>query len=188
MNIKIPKRNIITKTIDVVKVWFIKETKGVTTKKGQKVRNIIIFLISISLIIALILVINNISKSDTFNSPDNTKAKYLNVKNSVKIKETYSTKENKEQFLNLAKDIELKVANYYINTTTSEQNFDLALDNLNKEFKDTEWKTIGMKDPKEWIGEWNVDKTGAIKFKFLNQQMEPNWINDIDVSKYIIKN
>lgn len=188
MNIKIPKRNMMTKTLDVIKVWFKKEIKSVTTKKGQNVRNIVIFIISISLIIALTLVINNIIKSDTFSTPDNTKAKYLNEKNSGKIKETYSTQENRDQFLSLAKAIELKIANYYINTTSSQEKFDIALDKLNEEFKQTEWKTIGMQDPKEWIGEWNVDKTGAVKFKFLNKQMEPEWINDVEVSKYIVKN
>lgn len=188
MHIKIPKRKSkMAIMFDETKAGITKGMK-VTTRKGQIVRAIVVCTISIALIIAFIVLVVNMRSADTFSTPDNTKAKYLNEKNSGKIKATYNNNEKKEQFLTLAKDIELRLANYYINTTTETNSFNLAVDGLNGELKKSEWKTIDMGQPKEWIGEWSVDERGAIQFKFLNKKMEPNWINDEDVSKYIIKN
>lgn len=188
MHIKIPKRNKINEIMGSLKSAIGGTNIKVNTKKGAVVRNIIISIILLVVLTALIVFGINTRNSDTFNSPDNTKAKYLNEKNSSKIKETYSSKDSKERFLILVKDIELKIVNEYMNTITTSKGFDLAVKNLNNEFNKKEWKTIGIEKPKEWIGNWSVDKTGAIKFKFLNKQMEPDWVNDIDVSKYIVKN
>lgn len=187
MHIKIPKRNkVMTKISEVISGIKLKYNK-ITTKKGQIVRTIIILIILLSLTIALMMLITSIKQTETYSAPDNTKSKYLDEKNSSKIKDTYNSSERKEQFILLATDIELKVVSQYMNTTNQKE-FNLVIENLNKEFKKSEWKSIGITQPKEWIGEWSVDKTGAFKFKFLNKQMEPDWINDAGVSKYIIKN
>lgn len=189
MNIKMPKRNRIDMLkIAVRKAWIATFGKSVTTIKGQKIRAVIICAIAITIIIALIVLISNISKADTFSSPDNTKAKYLNEKNSSKVKMVYNSNEKKDQFIALAKDIELRIVNYYINTITKTNSQESVINNLNRQLEKREWTSIDMREPQEWIGSWSVDKTGALKFKFLNEKMEPNWINDKDVTKYIVKN
>ncbi len=187
MNIKMPKRDSkISELIEAIKAVI--KNRNVTTKKGQIARALIIFTITMTLFIALTVIISNMKSTDTFSSPDNTKSKYLNEKNSSKIKETYNTSENKDKFLILVKDMEIRIVNHYINNITKTNSEAVVFEKLNTEFKQKNWKTIDMKEPSQWIGEWSVDKTGAIKFKFLNKQMEPDWMNDQDVSKYIIKN
>lgn len=189
MNIKMPKKNIIDKIKFFINKFILKNFGKVNTKKGQTIRAIIVCSIIIIILIALVSIVISVKNADTFKFPDNTKAKYLNEKNSGKIRLVYNSNEKKEQFLNLAKDIEIRTVNYYINTITPKKSLEVVISNMNKEFSKKEWTLIDMKKPKEWIGSWSADKkNGDVKFKFLNKKMEPNWIDDKDVIKYIIKN
>ena len=57
-----------------------------------------------------------------------------------------------------------------------------------KELKKDSWSGILNNKSTYYVGQYILDEKCNIKFKFKSKEIEPNWINDEEVKKYIILN
>lgn len=147
------------------------------------VRNIIILIVAVAILLFIILIPN----SGEF-SPDVSKARYRSDKNAGELKAVYEQEGNKEKFLSDAQNIQNAVSMSILSDDViDETTMANKVKELNKELKESKWKTLKIDVPTFWVGTWSVDSTGAVKFTFLNKNSVPSWANDEDVKEYIIE-
>ncbi len=148
------------------------------------VRNIIILVV---LIAAIVLVVF-LPKSGEF-SPDVTKSKYKSESNAEELKQVYEQEGNKEKFLEDVSKIQNAVSMALISDeVVNEAKLKERIDDINKVLKKEDWSMLDIEIPTFWVGTWSVDKTGTVKFTFINEQAVPNWAYDEDAKVHIVLN
>ena len=153
----------------------VKENKKFVIKNRT---NFIIFLVIIALVIAIPLMINSGNDIDY--------SKYKSSKNSEQLKITYEMEGKKEEFLNIASEIQNAVSIELLNSNVvDEKTLNVKIESINKELKKDTWKTLNMDKPAEWVGSWSVGKDGSVKFKFITDKAEPSWVQDEDAIAYV---
>ena len=104
----------------------------------------------------------------------------------TKIKEKYEDEEKKQEFLALAKKIELAVANRLLDgTVTNNEELSQSINEINIVLKESDWSSLSLDYPTYWIGTWEVNEKGAISFKFADNNIKPSWADDEQVKNYI---
>ncbi len=104
----------------------------------------------------------------------------------LKIKEQYESKENKEEFERLYKNIEQTIAAKFLDgSITSDEELRLEIDKLNKMFKSSDWDYLELIYPSFWLGTWSLDSKGKLYFTFKSESLTPNWVKDLEMKDCI---
>ena len=115
--------------------------------------------------------------------------KYIKVSSSydmAKIKSAYETDEKKGEFLNLCETLELAVANKFLDgSVTNDEELTQAIQKINGVLATDDWSYLGIKSSTYWMGKWQLDNKGSVKFTFNSQDIMPKWTQDEDVKIYI---
>lgn len=142
--------------------------------------------------IALTIIISVIVGINVHNS---NKSLELNVdteyseENALKAKEMYNTENMKDEFLNVVRDISQAVSAKLLDgRVTDDASLEASIKNINSVLASGSWDTLNIVRPTKWIGTWNLDSKGFLKFRFLNKTFEPDWVHDESVSEYIVLN
>ena len=152
-------------------------------QKNASLYLVILILIAI-VIIAISIVASNYNKDRSI-VPD-VSLGVLSSENMIKVQEKYDTEENKEKFILLAKDIELKVANIILDgTVTNDAELQDKIQYINGILKTKNWTALGIEYPTYWMGIWSLDSKGNLLFTFEDESIKPSWAKDTQCSKYI---
>ena len=148
------------------------------------VRNIIIFIVLIAVIILVIF----IPKSGKF-SPDVTKSKYKSESNAEELKQAYEKEGVKEQFLQDVSEIQNAVSMALLNDeVVNDEKLKERISEINAVLKEADWSMLDIQIPTFWVGTWSVDKSGTVKFTFVNDKCIPSWAYDEDAKVHIVLN
>lgn len=148
------------------------------------VRNIIILIVAIAVIFLCIF----LPSSGTF-KPNVTKARYRSNKNISKLKTVYQEEGRKEEFLMEVSKLQETISKLLLESNVvNESTLKVKIKELNKELKKDDWSKIGISIPTLWVGNWNIDSKGTVKFKFIKKEAEPSWIKDEDIVMHIEEN
>ncbi|MEG0873299.1 MAG: hypothetical protein RSE00_05270 [Clostridia bacterium] len=144
---------------------------------------IILFIIAI--VIVTIFFVNKKEKVDS-----GTDISKLNAKKyTTELLNEYNKDGMKEKFLTDYDAIQTSIGMYILNNSTLEKDsFSKLSENINTELVTNDWSKVGAYRPQEWNGNWSVDNTGALKFRFALKEIEPNWSLDKDFTNKIILN
>lgn len=149
---------------------------------------IIAISLTIILIIALIFVFINGVKNKNF-IPSNNSAKTQTMFSKKNILKAYNTEKSKEEFLNLSIEMQEKISMWLLSNVTKEKDsFDKGVQEINKELKKHHYEKYNI-DPKRvdfWIGDYSLDKTGKLTFKFSKESIKPNWVKDENIKNIVI--
>ena len=146
---------------------------------------IIFIVILIAIIIVAISVVASVYNKNKLVVPDNS-IDVISSNDMFKIKAAYEAQGKKQEFLELCGKIELAVANKLLDgTVTNDQELAEAIQDINTVLSTDDWKYLGLQASNYWMGTWNVDANGALKFSFKDVNIKPNWANDEDVVQYI---
>lgn len=157
-----------------------------------KIENPKKFIISISVVIIaavlLIVGITSIVNKKEF-IPSNESAKMQTIFSKKKILKEYNKEESKTEFINLTIDMQEKISMWLLSNLTKDKNsFDQRLEEINKELKKHNYEKYNINPVKVdyWIGEFSLDKTGKLVFKFKTDSIKPKWVTDDNVKNIII--
>lgn len=151
-----------------------------------KNKPLIIFItILIAIIIIAISVVVSVYNKNKPIVPDNS-VEVVSSNDMQKIKKTYESEGKKEEFLKVCSDIELAIANKFLNgTITNDDELAKEIEKINGVLKSKDWSYIGVKHTSYWMGDWQLDEKGSLTFTFSNTDIKPSWAQDSDVNKYI---
>lgn len=184
-----------TKTVSSIK------SKIAKTNSREKIREIeknaiirnkrnrnLFTLTTLLLVLTIILIYNNSNKriaiDEYSNIIDLDSKKYQS-----EILQLYNREGELEAFLTEMNRVQTLVGTYLISNSTLEENsFRELTKNLNKEINKEIWVKLNSEKSKYYYGDYTIDNSGYVKFKFNTKEIEPKWVNDDSVSKYIILN
>jgi len=151
-----------------------------------KNKPIVIFItILIAVIIIAISVVVSVYNKNKPIVPDNTIG-VVSSNDMLKIKTAYEAEGKKVEFLSLCAEIELAVANKFLDgTVTNDEELAGEITKINGVLKTNDWSYIGVEASSYWIGTWALDSKGAVTFTFQDSHMKPAWAKDTDAQKYI---
>lgn len=165
-----------------------KKVTKVTNSK-VKIKDKKKFIIALSAIIVLLLVLVLIIVSLNSKEDISRVENYSNLntnKYSKELFEEYNKKESKERFLSDHDLVQGAVGLYIMNNSTLDNNsFESIIENLKEILQKEEWSKLDIEEPKYWNGVWSVTDDGMVKFKFNHKDIEPNWINDEELTNKI---
>ncbi len=140
------------------------------------------------LALLVILIYTNSNKKISINEYSNISE--LNAsKYSSEIVNLYNRDGQLDLFLTEMNRVQSLVGIYLIsNSTLKENSFSDLIKDLNKEINNDNWLKLDSEKSKYYNGKYTIDDTGNLKFKFGNKNMEPNWINNDNISRYVILN
>lgn len=142
----------------------------------------IIGIISIAIIIALICVIYGINQEERFV----LNANEYKEENALKAKEQYESEDAKQKFIQQAEQISASIYSKMLDgSIIDETGLSTSIAAYNTILLSNNWDRLGLDYPVQWIGTWFLNEQGFLKFKFKSESIEPNWVNDEDVSDYI---
>ncbi|MDD2627475.1 MAG: hypothetical protein PHR25_01410 [Clostridia bacterium] len=148
------------------------------------VKNIIILIV----VIAVILLCIFLPGSGSF-KPNVTKSRYRSNKSAIKLKNVYEEEGRKEEFLMEVSKIQETISKLLLESNVvNEATLKTKIKELNKELKKDDWNKIGIPIPAFWVGIWEINSKGTVKFKFIKKDAEPSWIKDEDVIMHIEEN
>lgn len=115
--------------------------------------------------------------------------KYIEVSSSndmAKIKAAYEEEGKKQEFIYLSKSIELAVANKLLDgSVTTDEELLTAIKKINNVLASEDWSYLGLEVSTYWMGKWELDSKGLVRFTFQDEAMKPDWAKDEDVKSYI---
>ncbi len=151
---------------------------------------ILLIILIAAIIFASAIVIIAINMSKKIELTDDTIFTTLDVsKYSTEIVSMYNRDGELEKFESEMNRLQGLVGTYIVeNMTISDSGLKNVLNDINNELKAKTWNKIVNNKSTYYIGSYSVDDKGSIKFKFKDKSIEPSWINDDRVSKYIILN
>lgn len=165
----------------------IKEIEKNAIIRNKRNRNLFT-LTTLLLVLTIILMYNNSNKKiaiDEYSNIINLDSK----KYQTEILELYNREGELEEFLTEMNRVQSLIGTYLISNSTLEENsFSGLTKSLNKEINKEIWVKLNSEKSKYYYGEYIIDNGGYVKFKFDSKEIQPNWINDVRVSKYIILN
>lgn len=146
------------------------------------VRNIIILIVFIAVIVVVIFV----PKSGNF-SPDVTKNRYKSEKSADELKLTYEKDGVKEEFLKDVSNVQNAVSMALLNDeVVNDKKLKERITEINKVLKSEDWSMLDITMPTFWVGTWSIDKSGTVKFTFVNDKCIPDWAHDEDAKVHIV--
>jgi hypothetical protein len=148
-----------------------------------------VFKIATTLLILFVILVNmNMNKK--INIDENTDISKLSyAKYNSEILDLYNRDGQLDLFLAEMNRVQSLVGMYVVsNSTLKENSFSNLVKTLNKEINDDNWVTLNSEKSKYYNGTYSIDESGNLKFKFSNKSIEPEWINDGNISRYIILN
>lgn len=164
-------------------------------KKQFRIGNVVIkdmkrFGIVIGVLIGIIILICVIILSIVGGKYDEGDISSVNAKKySNEIMSKYESSEMKTLFIKDHNSVQNAVGMYIMNNSTMEEDsFSSIISKLQKVLKSDDFSSLNIEKPSTWNGDWKIDNDGNVKFKFSIKDIEPSWINDIDVSSKIILN
>lgn len=150
------------------------------------------FVLLISAVIALTVVISITIGINVHNAH---KSLELNVdteyseENALKVRDMYNTEDMKNEFMDVAESISASISAKLLDgTVTDSTSLNKSIQNINMVLSSANWDTLNLVRPTKWIGTWYLDASGFVKFKFSSKTLEPDWVSDESVSKYIVLN
>lgn len=115
--------------------------------------------------------------------------KYIEVVSSndmAKVKVAYEAEGKKQDFLDLCYRIELAVANKFLDgSVTNDEQLATEITKINSVLLTDDWSYLEINSSTYWMGKWELDSKGLVTFKFQNENIKPDWVQDEDVKKYI---
>lgn len=150
----------------------------------------IIFMIILAVVFVLLSIPIYFKLNKKLLIDDNTNICKLNSnKYSKEIINLYNRDGELDKFLKEMNRVQTLVGTYIIsNTTLNEELFNQLIKTLNKEINEEKWVTLDSEKSKYYTGVYSVDKSGNIKFKFSSKNIEPDWINNQKIVRYVILN
>lgn len=140
------------------------------------------------LVVTVILLYNNSNKKIVIDEYSNI-VDLDSKKYQSEILQLYNREGESEAFLTEMNRVQTLIGTYLISNSTIDKNsFSDLIKSLNKEINKEIWVNLNSEKSKYYYGEYRIDSGGYVKFKFGSKEIEPNWINDEQISKYIILN
>lgn len=163
-----------------------KKNKYTFSNKFYIILAIVILIIPLSICGKLIL--SSVKAKTVFNENMNTTQ--INIsKNAKNIKKQYDLDGQKDKFLTEYNKVQNAVGMYIMNNSTlDESSFKDITQKINNILLKSDWKDLNIEKSTYWSGNWSVDDSGKVNFKFSEKKVEPNWISDSDFEKIIVKN
>lgn len=161
--------------------------------KNLKVNKMQTSLISIAVVVAIVLLafalVNLFSKPKiTINDKTNFEEIDLS-KYSAQVLAMYNRDGQAELFEKEMSRIQTAVGKYLMtNMTMEEESLQSVMEEISKELESDNWNNILSNRSTYYLGTYSLDENANVKFKFKSKDIEPSWINDENVSKYIILN
>lgn len=156
-------------------------------KSNKGVLGLVLFFVVV--IIACIFAISNSYVKNRPYTPNASVKGNVSENDSMKVRESYNKEKMKEKFLEDANDIEQNISKKILDgSVVNDDTLNAEVTRINGILLTGDWTYINCEYKKYWMGTWSLDKNVSLKFKFKNKLIEPNWINDQDISKYIVKN
>lgn len=158
--------------------------------KINKIQTMVLLCVLVVSLAFAAFVIIAIQKAPKKQLTDSTIFTTLDVnKYQKEILDMYNRDGQKELFAKEMSRIQELIGSYIVeNMTMSDDGLKNIIDDINEELKAKTWGNIVNNKSTYYIGDYSVDSKGNIKFRFGTKQIEPNWVNDESVSKYIILN
>jgi hypothetical protein len=152
-------------------------------------RNKILFTLSTLLLCLLvILIVKNLDKKIVIDEYSNITELDPN-KYQAEILSLYNREGQLEAFLKEMDRVQSLVGRYLIsNSTLKEDSFSNLVKTLNNEINREIWVELDSEKSTYYLGKYSIDENGYVKFRFETKEIQPNWINDERVQKYIILN
>jgi len=161
------------------------EKKSIIINKFKKNILKIAALFIVFLIIIFIVISNkkvdinansNISKLDA----DKYSVEIINLYNGTNQLDKFTVEMNRVQNL---------IGTYLIsNSTLKENSFSELVKTLNSEINKDKWVKLSSEKSIYYNGKYTIDNNGNLKFKFESKKIEPNWINNESIARYITLN
>lgn len=140
------------------------------------------------LVLLIILVYTNSNKKISIDEYSDI-SKLSSNKYSSEIVNLYNRDGQLDIFLTEMNRVQNLVGIYLIsNSTLKENSFSELIKTLNKEINDDEWKNLNSEKSKYYNGKYTIDDSGNLKFKFDSKDIEPEWINNENISRYVALN
>lgn len=154
----------------------------------NKRKKLIFTLSTLLLVLVIILAYNNSNKKIEID--ELTDISSLNAdKYQSEILNLYNRDGQLELFEQEMDRIQSLVGTYVISNSTLKANsFNDLITKLNNEINDNTWVELSSQKSKYYLGKYSIDENGYVKFKFSTKKIEPKWINDKEIEKYIILN
>jgi hypothetical protein len=150
-------------------------------KNGIKVAMLI-------LVLLVILIYTNLNKKIVIDEYTNI-SKLSSNKYSKEIVNLYNRDGQLDMFLNEMDRVQNLVGVYVIsNSTLRENGFSDLIKTLNKEINNDKWVKLNSEKSKYYNGKYSIDNDGNVKFKFDTKKIEPSWVSNESISRYIILN
>ena len=158
--------------------------------KNNRVQTIILLIVLLMVIMFFVITLVKVSNKPKIVLDDTTILTTLNINEySLEIVAMYNREGQLELFKNEMDRIQNIIGKYIIeNMTISDEAQKELIKGINKELKKDTWKEILNNKSTYYVGDYSVDENGNLKFKFKIKEIEPTWINDASISKYIILN
>lgn len=153
----------------------------------SKDKTLIIFIILLMavIVIAISVVVSVYNKNKPI-VPNNT-IELISTNDMLKIKTAYEAEGKKQEFLDLYGKIELATANKLLDgTVTNDEELAEAINKINAVLLTNDWSYLGIEASNYWMGSWQLDSSGVVKFVFTEKEIEPSWVMDSDVKEIII--
>ncbi len=150
-----------------------------------------ILLIFLALVLALaVVIIVKVKNAPKIALTDDTIFTTLDLdKYSSDIASMYNREGQMELFKNEMDRIQALVGEYIVeHMTISDKDLKNIIADINKELDKRTWNNIVSNKSTYYVGKYSVDEKGNVKFKFETKSIEPDWVLDESVSKYIILN
>lgn len=164
---------------------------NISVKKYSIKPRFYIFLLAIvvlTIIISINLILSSLKITPVIDS--NLDTSHMNVsKYSKQIKEQYETDGEKSKFIEEYNKIQSAVGIYIMDNSTLDQNsFSQIVKKIKSELSKSDWKNLNIEKSTYWSGNWTIDDSGNVKFKFSQKSVEPSWSKDEEVSNIITLN
>ena len=157
--------------------------------KITKMQTIAISIGVLIAIIFLVIVLINFSDGSNVKLTENNVSKVDISKKASEIVSMYNRDGEKELFIKEMSRIQNLVATYLIsNMTTDETSKEGVIEEIKNELSSDNWNKILSEKSSYYRGTYLIDENGNVKFKFETEFIEPSWIKDEDVSKYVVLN
>jgi|GEM_PF-1945909 len=144
----------------------------------------------VALLFILLIVIIYINSNKKLNIDENSNISKLDTnKYSSEIINLYNRDSQLDKFSLEMDRVQTLIGTYVIsNSTLKENSFSELIKTLNNEINNNKWVKLASQKSSYYSGKYSIDENGYLKFKFDSKKIEPNWINNEKISRYIILN
>lgn len=151
------------------------------SKHGLKLATLLLVLIVIAIFTSI---------NQKINVDENSDIAALNAdKYSKEIVNLYNRDQQLNEFYTEMNRVQTLVGTYLIsNCTLNDNSFSGLVKNLNKEINNDIWPSLNSEKSKYYNGKYSIDENGNLKFKFSSKKIEPTWIHDESIARYVIFN